>query len=284
MTDLRPIALITGACGGMGQACARAVGGTHRLVLSDIDAERVAGFADALLREGHDVAATHHGDLSDRETSADLVRAAGAAGPIRAIVHTAGVSPATGSWSAIVKANLVATEHLFQAIEASPATHYTAIVIASMAGHMRPGDPVIDALFDTPLTPDLLEQAEPALAVHADPGDRFGLGSPAYGFTKSANIRMVQGRSTAWARRGNRIVSVSPGTIRTPMGLAEAGSNPAARAVVDATPLGRWGSVLDIAQLVDFLISAKASFITGTDILIDGGVTTAIKRGQLMPG
>ena len=282
MTDLRPIAVITGACGGMGQACARALGGTHRLVLSDLDEGRVSAFAESLLREGHDVAGLHHGDLSERASCAALIGTATAAGSIGAIVHTAGVSPAIGPWELIVKANLVATEHLFQEIEASQASGLTAIVIASMAGHMRPGDPVVDALFDTPLAPDLFEKAEAAMAPHVDPNDQFGLGSVAYYFTKSANIRMVRQRSTAWARRGNRILSVSPGTIRTPMGLAEATNNPSAKAVVDATPLGRWGSVLDIAQLVEFLTSPKASFITGTDILIDGGVTTAIMLGQLM--
>jgi NAD(P)-dependent dehydrogenase (short-subunit alcohol dehydrogenase family) len=235
-----------------------------------------------LLEDGYDVAATHHGDLSDRGTCVALVKAGVDAGPLCSIIHTAGLSPATGSWQAIIKTNLIGTEHLFQELEGAKASGYTAIVITSMAGHMRPDDAAIDRLFDAPLAPDLLERAEGAIAPLVDPQDAFGLGSIAYAYTKSANIRMVRGRSTAWARQGNRILSVSPGTIKTPMGLAEAAQNPGAKAVVDATPVGRWGSVLDIAQLCDFLVSDKASFITGTDVLIDGGVTAALKLGQLL--
>ena len=282
MSNSRPIAIVTGACGGMGQAVARALGTAHRLVLSDLDEGRTAAFAESLLREGHEVAAIHHGDLAGRAACAALVGKAVAAGGLRTIAHTAGVSPATGTWQAIIGANLVSTEYLFQEIEASGVSGLAAVVIASMAGHMRPDDAAIDALFDAPLAAGLLDKAELAMAPHVDPADQFGLGSVAYGYTKAATIRMVRARSTAWARAGNRILSISPGTIRTPMGLTEANSNPAAKAVVDATPLGRWGSVLDIAQLVAFLTSDQASFITGTDILIDGGVTAAIKLRQLM--
>ena len=282
MTDKRPIAIITGACGGMGQACARVLGRSHRLVLNDIDEARLAAFGQALVGEGHDVAARHHGDLAERGNCVALVRAATTAGRLGSIVHAAGVSPATGSWETIVRANLIGTEQLFQEIESCEASGYSAVVIASMSGHMARDDAAIDGLFDAPLAPDLLVRAEAVLAPHVKPNDQFGLGSVAYSHTKSANLRMVRARSTGWARRGNRIVSVSPGTVRTPMGMAEASANPLAQAVLDATPIGRWGSVLDIAMLVEFLCSDKAGFITGTDILIDGGVTAALKLGQLL--
>ncbi|MDE0987610.1 MAG: SDR family oxidoreductase [Pseudomonadales bacterium] len=74
-----------------------------------------------------------------------------------------------------------------------------------------------------------------------------------------------------------RIVSISPGTIYTPMGRAEHDSNPAAAAVVQATPVGRWGSPNDIAAACEFLVSDQASFITGTDLRVDGGVTPALR-------
>lgn len=279
MADQRPIAIITGACGGMGQACARLLGINHRLVLSDVDEARISAFADNLLREGHEIVSASPGDIAERATGAALVSAALQAGRLVTLVHAAGLSGATGSWDAIIKTNLIGTEHLLQEIEASDTSGYTAIVIASIAGHLYPGDLEIDALFDQPLQVGLLAKAQKMLGRHA--ADAFGIGAPAYSFSKAANIRMVQSRSIAWARHGNRILSVSPGTIRTPMGLTEAENNPAAQAVVDATPVGRWGGVLDIANLVEFLVSDRATFITGTDILIDGGVTAALRAGRL---
>lgn len=277
MVSQRPIAIITGACGGMGQACARLLGINHRLVLSDVDEARISEFADHLVREGHEIVSASHGDIAERATSAAVVSAALQAGRLATIVHAAGLSGATGSWDAIVKTNLIGTEHLLQEIETSDVDGYTAVIIASIAGHLYPGDAELDSLFDEPLESGLLAQAEKMLGRHA--ADAFGIGAPAYSFSKAANIRMVQARAVAWARRGNRILSVSPGTIRTPMGLTEAEKNPAAQAVVDATPVGRWGSVLDIANLVEFLVSDRATFITGTDILIDGGVTAALRAG-----
>ena len=61
------------------------------------------------------------------------------------------------------------------------------------------------------------------------------------------------------------------------MGRREAETNPGAAAVVAATPMGRWGSPLDIAAAAAFLISDAASFITGCDLRIDGGVTPVLR-------
>lgn len=281
MVDRRPIAIVTGACGGMGQACARSLGIDHRLVLGDIDAGKMSDFASRLVGEGHDVVAALHGNIADRATCSRLVAAAVQAGRLGTVVHAAGLSASTGSWDAIINTNLIGTEFLLQEVEGTAASGYTAVVIASMAGHLHPSDPELDALFDQPLEGGLLNRAQAMLGRHVAPGDTIGIGAPAYSFTKAANIRMVQARSIAWAGRGNRILSVSPGTIRTPMGLTEAEKNPAAQAVVDATPMGRWGNVIDIANLVQFLASDRATFITGTDVLIDGGVTAALRRGIL---
>lgn len=273
----KPIALITGACGGMGQACSRTLGHRYRLALTDISAARVDALAGALTAEGYDIACTHGGDLAEPAAVGTLLAGTRAAGPLGAVVHTAGVSPALGDWRAILRANLVATELLLREIENGSESGLVLVLIASMAGHRAVADPAIDALFDDPLAPDLPAQAEPLLSAYARPDDSYGLASPAYGTTKRANLRDVARRAAGWARRGNRIVSISPGTMRTSMGLAEASNNPAARAVVDATPLGRWGTAIDIADLADFLLSDRASFITGTDILCDGGVSAALR-------
>lgn len=277
----RSIALVTGASGGMGQACARILGHRHRLAITDITASRVDPLAQMLEAEGYDIAFSHSGDLADAATVEHLLAGIRQAGKLSAVAHTAGLSPALADWKAILRANLVATELLLRGMEEGPETGLALVLIASMAGHRAAADPAIDELFADPLSARLIEAAEPLLADHVSAGDCYALASPAYSMTKRANLRMVEARAQPWARRGNRIVSISPGTIRTPMGLAEAASNPAARLVVDATPIGRWGTAIDIASLADFLLSDRAGFITGTDVRCDGGVTAAFRHGGL---
>ena len=88
---------------------------------------------------------------------------------------------------------------------------------------------------------------------------------------------MCESRAAAWGRKGARIVSISPGTIWTPMGRQEADSNPRVEAMVAATPTGRWGTSLDIAAAAAFLASAEASFVTGCDLPVDGGLTPSMR-------
>jgi NAD(P)-dependent dehydrogenase (short-subunit alcohol dehydrogenase family) len=118
---------------------------------------------------------------------------------------------------------------------------------------------------------------EPLIAAMARPDDPAGLATPAYGLSKRAVMRMAERRCVAWAARGARICTISPGTIYTPMGRTEAEQNPLAARVVEATPMARWGRAADIAAATAFLLSDEASFITGVDLRVDGGVTAAMK-------
>ena len=82
-----------------------------------------------------------------------------------------------------------------------------------------------------------------------------------------------------WGEKGARIVTVSPGVIETPMALKAAEEHPEKMEMIKkATPLQRNGQPEDIADVVYFLTSDAARFITGTDILVDGGVIQNIKK------
>lgn len=96
----------------------------------------------------------------------------------------------------------------------------------------------------------------------------------------------MQAASLAWGARGARVNSISPGVISTPMGQQElAGeSGQGMRAMVDASGTGRYGTPEEIAQATSFLLGSNASFITGTDLLVDGGVVAAVKAGALSLG
>jgi NAD(P)-dependent dehydrogenase (short-subunit alcohol dehydrogenase family) len=89
----------------------------------------------------------------------------------------------------------------------------------------------------------------------------------------------VQVASVAWGRRGARVNTISPGVIATPMGASELeGPNGAVmQAMLTGSGSGRIGTPGDIAGVVDFLLGRDAGYITGTDLLVDGGVVASLQ-------
>jgi NAD(P)-dependent dehydrogenase (short-subunit alcohol dehydrogenase family) len=288
MQSQRPkIAVVTGGLGGIGQACARLLGRRYKLVLGDIDEGRLSELADRLRAEGHDVLACVAGDLAEVTGADRLVEAACEAGTLACVVHAAGLSPALAGWEAIIRANLVSTELLLQAIERQQTRGLVAVLLASMAGHLAPADPETDAAAADPLNEGLLSAMYAPISRLTGSNDEHALARSAYAQSKRAVLRIAQQRAAAWGKWGGRILSVSPGIISTPMGHKEVDGNPYARHTLESTPAARWGSPLDIANAVDFLASDFATFITGCDLRVDGGVTTVLASRQgidFLPG
>lgn len=280
MESCRPIAIVTGACGGMGRACARLLGSRFDLVLTDVDQDRVDAWVETLLEEGYRVCAGVGCNLAEAGEAQRLVRIARTVGELRAVVHTAGLSPAMASWDDILRVNVQATERLLVALEDGLAPGLVTVLVASMAGHMVRADAAADTAMAAPLASDFLERSRRVLERYVAASDPYGMSSPAYGYSKRAVIRMCEARVGAWGKEGARILSISPGTIWTPMGRKEVQENAAAAAVIQATPVGRWGSPQDIASAVDFLVSERAGFISGCDLRIDGGVTPVLLGGR----
>ena len=171
--------------------------------------------------------------------------------------------------------NLVGTELLLDAFQPLATAGSVAVCIASQAGHfgMTGATPEICALLDEPLARDLADRLE-AAGVTLDPGT-------GYAMSKLGVIRAAVRLAPAWGARGARIVSLSPGIIETKMGTQEYEAQPVMATMVERTPLGRMGAAAEIASVVEFLCSDAASFITGTDLLVDGGSTGAMRA--LMP-
>lgn len=278
----RRLAVITGGCGGMGVACAREFGRSHDLVLADISAERLSQVQAQLREEGYLVHACVAGDLAEPDTIGKLTAAINARGPLGVLIHAAGVSSGMAEWQRILRTNVVGTRLLLGAIESHLTMGSVGVLIASVAGHLAPADREVDALLasNTPVE-ELLGKMEhhlKRLAAAQGPNNSFvysGLSGPAYGVSKRATIREAALRSTAWANKGARIVSISPGIIWTPMGRYEVEHGQAASIVLEQTSLRRWGTSMDIAHTAAFLASDDASFITGTDLRIDGGMVPA---------
>jgi NAD(P)-dependent dehydrogenase (short-subunit alcohol dehydrogenase family) len=275
MTALvRRKALITGAAGGMGRACAQLFGATCDLVLSDVSAARLDAFAREL-RDGGHVVNAHAGDMLDPDHIAALAGELAGGVPC-AVIHTAGLSPALADWQAIMKVNLTASEMLMQALEPVLAPGSVVVPIASMAGHMMPAIAELDALLVDPLGDGFIQGIGAAVEAMGGNGGDVGKRGVSYSLSKRGVHLLAERWGMALGPRGVRVVSISPGVIHTPMGLAENEKTPGARETMDAAVVGRIGSPMDIAMAARFLCSEEAGFITACDLKVDGGSIAAV--------
>lgn len=261
------LAVVIGA-GGMAMAVARRLGEHHRLLVADRDGEHLERQLIALRSEGHDAVGCVC-DVADAQAVTLLASQVAADAPLRVLAHVVGLSPSMADWRTILTVNFIGPTLVDNALLPLARRGTAAIFVASLAGHTGPDWTRILPLLDDPLSPDFLESVEAALDHAMDP-------SLAYQLSKFALIRRCQQRAAAWGARGARIASVSPGLIATPMGALEFKAQPAKFDLLRQTPLGREGTMLEIADAVEFLASERASFISGTDLLIDGGVTAAL--------
>lgn len=268
--------LVTGAAGGMGRAITRLLGPNHELVLTDVSATALDGFAKELDGEGYSIRATHAGDLGDVALLSALAGAVAGDMPLT-LVHTAGLSPSQADWKRIMDVNLVTSVKLLDAVEPGLAAGSVAILIASSAGYAMPVIPQFQAILDEPLAPDLIDKLTPAIEHMSAGGPPAGAAGISYSLSKQAVLRLVEQRAIAWGKKGARITSISPGLILTPMGRSELTNTPGAAETRDAAPVGRAGTAMDIALAARFLASDDASFITGIDLRVDGGSTAAIR-------
>ena len=271
--------LITGAAGGMGKACARLMGATDDLVLTDVSAGRLGAFAGELRTDGYTVT-DRAGDMGDEALIAALIGDVSAGRAPFAVVHTAGLSPSLADWRAIMEVNLVATEKLLNALEPALVPGCVAVLIASSAGHMFPAMPEVMKVLAEPLAPGFMAAVEGIINHMGGAASPGGMGGISYSLSKAAVHKLCERRGLTWGPRGARIVSLSPGMIATPMGKSEIANTAGAQALLDATPVGRVGTAMDIALAAQFLCSAAASFISGTDLLVDGGGTAGIKAAM----
>jgi NAD(P)-dependent dehydrogenase (short-subunit alcohol dehydrogenase family) len=257
--------VVIGAARGMGLACARtlAAAGGH-LVAADVTPIDTAAYGSA---EVTAVAC----DLTSDHDVADLARSVGAIGPVRSLVLAAGVSPTMGSAHLMFAVDLAGPARVVAVFEDLMAPGGAAVLFASMAAHLTAtGDPgSLRDLLDNPMAPGAEDQFVASAEVGDDP-------SMAYGWAKRGVINLVRRSATPWGRHGARINSVSPGIIDTPMGRQEAEAHPAMATLVDRAPMAREGTDDDIVHAVTFLLSDNASYVTGTDLVIDGGVVAAI--------
>jgi NAD(P)-dependent dehydrogenase (short-subunit alcohol dehydrogenase family) len=242
-------------------------------MIADLDAGRAADVARKLCDEGGRAT----GVSCDVTLAADALRLAELAkdtGRIRAIAHVAGLSPSMADFATIMRVNLAGVANIAKALLPLAGPRTASVLIASLAGHnFKPSLETISCL-RAPDAPDLVERVQASLEAGADTPER------AYQLSKWAVIDYARQHAHAWGQRGARIVSLSPGLIATPQGSLETEARPSKKRMVDQSPLAREGGMLEIADAVEFLLSEKASFISGIDLLVDGGLAAVLSTTQ----
>lgn len=260
--------VITGGAGGMGSAIAEVLGQDDTVLLADID-EAALEATEASLRDAG-VADIHWQptDITDPDAVATLAEEAASVGSLASLVHTAGLSPTMDDAERIAEVNLVGTSYLLDSFIDIAEEGTVAVCFASMAGYNIPRTGSYTAVLRDPLADGVA--ADIARIVGGNSGG-------AYALSKLGVQLLVEDQVQTWADRGARIVSLSPGIIDTPMGRQEAEQQEQMARMLKQTPLGRQGTPEDIASVVEFLVSDGGSYVTGADVLVDGGTTANTK-------
>jgi len=273
------IIVIIGA-GGIGEAIARRQGFGKMILLADISPATLQHAASRLQASGYRVE-TQAVDVTSRASVRALVEAAAGLGRVTQLINTTGLSPNMAPVAQVLKVDLYGTALVFEEFETVIAPGGAGLIISSMAGHMLPA-----------LTPEqdhalAYIPADELLALPFLQGDAIPNTLVAYMMAKRANALRVQAAAISWGERGARVNAISPGIVMTPLAAHELNSpiGDIYRAMMAASPAKRLAPPEEIAVAAAFLLGPDAGFITGSDLLMDGGVVAAMRAGKLpIPG
>jgi NAD(P)-dependent dehydrogenase (short-subunit alcohol dehydrogenase family) len=271
------VVVVIGA-GSIGQAIARRVSAGKHIVLADLRQENADAAAKTLSDAGFDVS-TAKVDVSSRASVHALLETAISFGEISGVIHAAGVSPSQASPETILKVDLYGTALVLEEFGNVIARGGAGVVIASQSGHRLPALSAEQnaALATTPveelLKLPMLQPGQVKDSLHA------------YQISKRGNSLRVMAEAVRWGKRGGRVNTISPGIIITPLANDELKGPRGAgyRRMIDLCPAGRAGTPDEVGNVGALLMGADGAFITGSDFLMDGGVTAAYWFGELAP-
>ncbi len=271
------IIVVIGA-GSIGQAIARRVSAGKHILLADLRKENADAAAKVLTEAGFEVSIATV-DISLRESVHALVEKATAIGDVTGVIHAAGVSPTQASPTTILKVDLYGTALVLEEFGNVIARGGAGVVIASQSGH-RLGALTAEQNKLLALTP-----ADELLALPMLQPDKITDPLHAYQISKRGNSLRVMAEAMRWGKRGARINTISPGIIMTQLAKDELTGPRGAgyRRMIELSAAGRVGTPDEVGNVGALLMGADGAFITGSDFLMDGGVTAAYWFGELAP-
>jgi NAD(P)-dependent dehydrogenase (short-subunit alcohol dehydrogenase family) len=264
--------------GQIGQAIARRVGIGEHVLLADMRRENAEAAAEVMANAGYEVSVATV-DVSSREAVHALVETATGLGEVTGLIHAAGVSPSQASPATILKVDLYGTALVLEEFGNVIARGGAGVVIASQSGHRLPPLTVEQnkALATTPVNE--------LLGLFFLQPDKVTDSLHAYQISKRGNSLRVMAEAVRWGKRGARINTISPGIIMTPLARDELTGPRGAgyRRMIELSAAGRAGTPDEVATVAALLMGPDGGFITGSDFLMDGGVTAAYWFGELAP-
>lgn len=275
---MKDVIVVIGS-GSIAQAIARRVSVGKHILLADIKATNAQQAENTLSRAGFKVSTTQV-DVSSRQSIQQLVKTACDLGNIKGIIHTAGLSPSQAKAQDIIRVDLYGSAVLFEEFGKVIAPDGSCVVIGSQSSHRL----AIDAL--TQAQADDLATLPPEALLEMPLVKEIEDSLYAYQISKRCNALRVMSEAVKWGKRGARINCISAGIIFTPLAYDEL--NSAERGafyqnMLNKSPAGRGGTPDEIAALAEFLFGPNGTYVTGSDLLIDGGATASYKYGELRP-
>ena len=274
---MRDVIVVIGP-GQIGQAIARRVGAAKHVLLADMRPDNANAAAEVLGNVGYDVSVATV-DVSSREAVHKLIEKATGLGNVTGLIHAAGVSPTQASPATILKVDLYGTALVLEEFGNVIARGGAGVVIASQSGHRLPPLTVEQnkALATTPV--------EELLRLPFLQSDQVTDSLHAYQISKRGSSLRVMAEAVRWGKRGARINTISPGIIITPLARDELTGPRGAgyRRMIELSVAGRAGTPDEVANVAALLMGPDGGFITGSDFLMDGGVTAAYWYGKLAP-
>jgi len=271
------VVVLIGA-GSIGQAIARRIGAGKHVVIADLRQPNADAAAVVLRDAGFDVTTTTV-DVSSRDSVHALVETAAGLGDITGVIHAAGVSPSQAPVEAILAVDLYGTAVVLEEFGDVIAAGGSCVVIASQSGHRLGAlTPEQDTALATTPADDLLDlpmlqSGQVSDTLHA------------YQLAKRGNALRVMAEAVRWAKRGARVNTISPGIVITPLARDEL-TGPRGegyRRMLELSPAGRAGTPDEVATVAALLMGPDGAWITGSDFLMDGGVTASYFYGELAP-
>lgn len=277
MKNTRKVTVVIGA-GSIGQAIARRVSAGKHVLLADLRQDNLDAAAKVLFDAGFDVS-TAIVDVSSRHSVEALVQTAMTLGEITGVIHAAGVSPSQAPVATILRVDLYGTALVLEAFGNVIAEGGSGIVIASQSGHRLP------ALTREQNSALATTAVEDLLTLPMLQPDNISDPLHAYQLSKRGNSLRVMAEAVRWGKRGARVNTISPGIIFTPLARDELNGprGEGYRRMLDLCPAGRGGTPDEVGALAALLMGPEGTFITGSDFLMDGGVTAAYWYGDLAP-
>ena len=274
---MKNVIVLIGA-GAIGQAIARRVSAGKHILLADLRQDNLDAAEKVLSDAGFEVS-TAIVDVSSRQSVHALVDAATALGTVTGVIHAAGVSPSQAAPVTILKVDLYGTALVLEEFGNVIAHGGSGVVISSQSGHRLPA-----------LTPEQSKMlattpADELLALPMLQPDKVTDPLNAYQISKRGNSLRVMAEAVRWGKRGARVNTISPGIIFTPLARDELNGPRGAgyRRMIELSAAGRGGTPDEVGAVGALLMGPDGTFITGSDFLMDGGVTAAYRFGELAP-